>query len=211
MHPDSSGAHGSPRIHAVLRRAGQPVGRNRVETGMRRAGLRGLAALPRRTRTTDSGHSYPIAPNRLAPHSRHTGPTRPGSPISLISLSGKVGLPYRNPVSRCARHAGNNGEGDRDPRIHGRHGGTEALKVLLEALPAENPGMVIVQHMPELFSKSFADRPDSLCSITANEAQSNDTVIRGRILIAPGNHHLVLVHLAFRHAGQKENGTVWIE
>jgi putative transposase len=63
IHTDSSGTYGSPRIHAVLRRTGQPVGR---ETLMRRAGLRGLAALPRRTRTTDSRHNYPIAPNRLA-------------------------------------------------------------------------------------------------------------------------------------------------
>lgn len=66
IHADSSGAYGSPRIHAVLCRTGQPVGRKRVETLMRRAGLRGLAALPRRTRTTDSRHNYPIAPNRLA-------------------------------------------------------------------------------------------------------------------------------------------------
>ena len=66
IHADSSGTYGSPRIHAVLRRAGQPVGRSRVETLMRRAGLRGIAALPRRTRTTDSRHNYPIAPNRLA-------------------------------------------------------------------------------------------------------------------------------------------------
>lgn len=66
IHLDSSGTYGSPRIHAVLCRTGQPVGRSRVETLMRCAGLRGLAALPRRPRTTDSRHSYPIAPNRLA-------------------------------------------------------------------------------------------------------------------------------------------------
>lgn len=66
IHLESSGTYGSPRIHAVLRHTGQPVGRSRVETLMRRAGLRGLAALPRRARTTDSRHNYPIAPNRLA-------------------------------------------------------------------------------------------------------------------------------------------------
>jgi putative transposase len=66
IHIESSGTYGSPRVHAVLRRTGQPVGRSRVETLMRCAGLRGLAALPRRARTTDSRHNYPIAPNRLA-------------------------------------------------------------------------------------------------------------------------------------------------
>ena len=55
-----------PRIHAVLRRTGQRVGRSRAETLMRPAGLRGLAAVAGRVRTTDSRHSYPIAPNRFA-------------------------------------------------------------------------------------------------------------------------------------------------
>ena len=66
IHAESSGCYGSPRVHATLRRHGRRVGRSRVERLMRRAGLRGLAALPRRARTTNSRHGYPIAPNRLA-------------------------------------------------------------------------------------------------------------------------------------------------
>lgn len=65
IHDESSGCYGSPRVHAVLRRRGRCIGRTRIERLMRNAGLRGLAALPRRTRTTDSRHRYPIAPNRL--------------------------------------------------------------------------------------------------------------------------------------------------
>ena len=65
VHAQSSGCYGAPRVHAVLRRRGRPVGRSRIERLMRRAGICGLAALPRRTRTTDSRHNYPIAPNRL--------------------------------------------------------------------------------------------------------------------------------------------------
>ena len=65
IHAESCGTYGSPRVHAVLRGHGRRVGRTRVELLMRRAGIRGLAALPRRTRTTDSRHGYPIAPNRL--------------------------------------------------------------------------------------------------------------------------------------------------
>ena len=65
IHAESSGTYGSPSVHATLRRHGRRVGRARIERLMRRAGLRGLAALPRRTRTTNSRHTYPIAPNRL--------------------------------------------------------------------------------------------------------------------------------------------------
>ncbi len=78
-------------------------------------------------------------------------------------------------------------------------GGTEALKIVLETLPADCPGIVIVQHMPELFTRAFADRLDTLCKITVKEAASNDTVIRGRALIAPGNHHLLLKRSGARY------------
>jgi putative transposase len=63
IHAASSGTYGSPRVHAVLRAHGRRIGRVRIEKLMRRAGIRGLAALPRRTRTTDSRHDYPIAPD----------------------------------------------------------------------------------------------------------------------------------------------------
>lgn len=78
-------------------------------------------------------------------------------------------------------------------------GGTEALKVFLEALPADCAGMVIVQHMPELFTRAFARRLDSLCQISVKEAEPNDTVLRGRALIAPGNHHMLLKRSGARY------------
>lgn len=71
-------------------------------------------------------------------------------------------------------------------------GGTDALRVFLEALPLDSPGIVIVQHMPENFTRSFANRLNELCKITVKEAENNDSVIRGRALIAPGNHHMLL-------------------
>jgi transposase InsO family protein len=76
IHAESSGTYGAPRIHAVLRGHGRRAGRSRIERLMRRAGIRGLAALPRRTRTTDSRHSYPIAPNRLARNFRSCAPNQ---------------------------------------------------------------------------------------------------------------------------------------
>ena len=71
-------------------------------------------------------------------------------------------------------------------------GGTEALTVLLTAMPPGAPGIVIVQHMPEVFTKSFADRLNNLCAIEVREAKDGDVVGPGRALIAPGNYHLLL-------------------
>lgn len=85
-------------------------------------------------------------------------------------------------------------------------GGTEALKSLLESFPADTPGIVIVQHMPELFTRAFASRLDSLCAITVKEAETNDTVIRGRALIAPGNHHMLLKRSGARYYVEIKDG-----
>jgi two-component system, chemotaxis family, protein-glutamate methylesterase/glutaminase len=85
-------------------------------------------------------------------------------------------------------------------------GGTEALKTLLEALPPDTAGIVIVQHMPELFTRAFANRLDGLCNITVKEAETNDTVIRGRALIAPGNHHLLLKRSGARYYVEVKDG-----
>jgi len=71
-------------------------------------------------------------------------------------------------------------------------GGTEALREFLEALPADSPGIVVVQHMPEHFTASFAKRLDGLCSMDVKEAVDGDSVLRGRVLIAPGNRHTLL-------------------
>ncbi len=85
-------------------------------------------------------------------------------------------------------------------------GGTEALRVFLEAMPADAPGIVIVQHMPEGFTRSFAKRLDSLCRINVKEAEDNDTVIRGRALIAPGNRHLLLKRSGARYYVELKDG-----
>ena len=78
-------------------------------------------------------------------------------------------------------------------------GGTEALRELLEVLPQDAPGIVIVQHMPEMFTRAFANRLDGLCRIAVKEAEANDTVLRGRALIAPGNHHVLLKRSGARY------------
>jgi two-component system chemotaxis response regulator CheB len=71
-------------------------------------------------------------------------------------------------------------------------GGPDALRSLLQALPTDVPGMVIVQHMPAAFTAAFAARLDQVCRIEVKEAAHGDRVLRGRALIAPGDRHLRL-------------------
>jgi two-component system, chemotaxis family, protein-glutamate methylesterase/glutaminase len=85
-------------------------------------------------------------------------------------------------------------------------GGTEALRVFLEALPADSPGIVIVQHMPAGFTRAFSQRLDGLCRISVKEAADNDTVVRGRALIAPGNYHTLLKRSGARYYVEVKEG-----
>ena len=71
-------------------------------------------------------------------------------------------------------------------------GGTEALKDLLEVLPPNTPPIIITQHMPERFTKTFADRLNELCQVSVKEAQEGDSVMTGQVLLAPGNYHMEL-------------------
>lgn len=71
-------------------------------------------------------------------------------------------------------------------------GGTQALEVVLTSLPRVTPGIVIVQHMPEMFTAEFSRRLNGLCQIEVKEAQNNDRVMPGRALIAPGGKHMLL-------------------
>jgi two-component system chemotaxis response regulator CheB len=85
-------------------------------------------------------------------------------------------------------------------------GGTEALTDFLQAMPLDSPGLVIVQHMPEHFTRAFATRLDDICKISVKEAEDNDTVIRGRALIAPGNYHALLKRSGARYYVEIKDG-----
>ena len=85
-------------------------------------------------------------------------------------------------------------------------GGTEALREFLEAMPHDAPGIVIVQHMPEMFTARFAERLNRSCRITVKEAANNDSVIRGQALIAPGNRHLLLKRSGARYYVEIKDG-----
>jgi two-component system chemotaxis response regulator CheB len=85
-------------------------------------------------------------------------------------------------------------------------GGTEALRVFLQALPLDAPGIVIVQHMPEKFTAQFAERLNGICGITVQEAKDGDSVISGQALIAPGNRHTLLQRSGARYYVEIRDG-----
>jgi two-component system chemotaxis response regulator CheB len=85
-------------------------------------------------------------------------------------------------------------------------GGTEAIRFFLESLPLDSPGMVIVQHMPEHFTKAFASRLDTTCRVTVKEAENGDSVIQGRVLIAPGNLHTLLKRSGAKYYVEVKDG-----
>ncbi len=87
-------------------------------------------------------------------------------------------------------------------------GGTEALKEILVNLPADSPGVLIAQHMPENFTKSFAKRMDTLCKIAVKEAEENERVLPGHAYIAPGNMHLLLKRNGARYGIELNQGSL---
>jgi len=85
-------------------------------------------------------------------------------------------------------------------------GGTDALVELLTHMPMNAPGIVVVQHMPEHFTRSFAERLDSLCRISVKEAETNDVVSPGCALIAPGGRHTLVKRSGARYYVEVRDG-----
>lgn len=85
-------------------------------------------------------------------------------------------------------------------------GGTQALERVLSALPRVCPAILVVQHMPEKFTAAFAQRLNSLCQVEVLEAQDNDRVLPGRVLIAPGGKHMLLKRSGAQYHVQVTDG-----
>lgn len=85
-------------------------------------------------------------------------------------------------------------------------GGTEALKDILTAMPADSPGILITQHMPAAFTSAFANRLDRLCRISVKEAKDGDRVLPGHAYIAPGDRHLLLARSGANYITQIADG-----
>jgi two-component system chemotaxis response regulator CheB len=109
-------------------------------------------------------------------------------------------LPQRDPRKQMFQTT------DRVVLVGASTGGTEALRVFLQAMPLDSPGIVVVQHMPEHFTRAFAQRLDGICRITVKEAADQDPVLRGRALISQGNRHLMLKSSGARYFVQIKDG-----
>jgi len=85
-------------------------------------------------------------------------------------------------------------------------GGTEALTQILTQMPPGSPGIVIAQHMPANFTRTFAERLNGLCHIRVKEGENNDSVVPGTCLIAPGNFHMLLKRSGARYFVEVKTG-----
>jgi two-component system chemotaxis response regulator CheB len=116
--------------------------------------------------------------------------------VDKIKAASSVRVEKREPVSQASHdkpaQLAMTKTTNRVVAIGASTGGTQALQVVLEQMPANCPGIVIVQHMPEHFTKTFADRLNQICTMQVKEAEDRDTVAPGKALIAPGHSHMLL-------------------
>ena len=85
-------------------------------------------------------------------------------------------------------------------------GGTQALETVLTRLPRNTPAIAVVQHMPEKFTKAFAERLNSICEVNVKEAQEGDALLPGQVLIAPGGRHLLIERKGSRFFASIKDG-----
>jgi len=98
----------------------------------------------------------------------------------------------RGPATPAHPPVGRLGSPDKVILVGASTGGTEAVRELLAGLPADCPGILITQHMPAGFTKSFAERLNKYCRLTVKEAEDGERVLPGHVYVAPGSHHLLL-------------------
>ena len=116
--------------------------------------------------------------------------TRPRAPVARPA--GVAGATVPSAVARAAAPGLHRLSVNKPVLIGSSTGGTQALEVVLSALPADAPGIAIVQHMPEKFTAMYAQRLDGICAMNIREAKDGDRLERGVVLIAPGGRHMQL-------------------
>ncbi len=147
---------------------------------------------------------------------------KPGSSLSVNNMSEALIEKIRGAawarVNKTAKHADQGGISRSQIRITqakmtdtviavgASTGGTQAIQELLTRMPGNSPGIVIVQHMPEQFTASLAQRLNQLCDLEVREAKNNDSVLPGTALIAPGNYHMLLQRSGARFYVQTKSG-----
>jgi len=128
-----------------------------------------------------------------------------------IVLPGKTPKPQSGDYNQIPHASGNGQSSDRLIAIGASTGGTEAIYQILKNLRADCPGILIVQHIPPVFSKMFAERLDTQTPLRCKEAQSGDYLEPGRVYIAPGDQHMRIKRIGHKYrvevfAGEKVNG-----
>ncbi len=133
--------------------------------------------------------------------------SKPGGSYSTVDISQSLARSIRIAASaRIKAHPDKSSSSPKKPQIYdfrfettnrviaigASTGGTKAIEVVLSDMPAISPGTLIVQHMPEKFTTTFAGRLNEICQMEVREAKDNDHVVPGVALLAPGNYHMVL-------------------
>lgn len=132
--------------------------------------------------------------------------------IAKIKIAAKSKVMNENQASTNVEKVGNiNGGGDKIIAMGSSTGGTEALYKVLKYLPENTPGIVIVQHIPPVFSKMFADRLNNQIKLHCKEAENGDYIEQGKVLIAPGDKHMRIRKVGEKYkvecfSGNKVNG-----
>ncbi len=143
--------------------------------------------------------------------------SKPGTQFSTPDVSRKLVRAIRGAATAVLRQARDEPEHREQKaiRISTTHkilavgastGGTRAIESVLRRLPADSPGMVIVQHMPKDFTKQFANSLDRVSQMSVKEAADGDAVVNGRVLIAPGDQHMILAKDGARYVVRLKGG-----
>jgi two-component system chemotaxis response regulator CheB len=136
---------------------------------------------PKLNEQTPDDYGRVIADKIRAAKSARLRAPRRADPNDTVSMPALV---VKKPVPRGVKTS------DRVICVGASTGGTEAIREFLVGMPPECPGILVVQHMPEHFTKMFAERLNGLCQITVKEAEHNDPILPGHAYIAPGGKHL---------------------
>jgi two-component system chemotaxis response regulator CheB len=136
---------------------------------------------PKLNEQTPDDYGRMIAEKIRAAKSARLRAPRRANPEDTVSMPAVV---EKKPVPRGIKTS------DKLIVVGASTGGTEAIREFLVGMPQDCPGIVIVQHMPENFTRMFAERLNGLCQVTVKEAEHNDPILPGHAYIAPGGKHL---------------------
>ncbi len=141
---------------------------------------------------------------RIAAKARIRKPALPG--VALPAAAAPVPLPLDAPARPAAAGARGRLSTEKIVFIGASTGGTEATREVLMQLPADNPAVMITQHMPPGFTKSYAARLDSLCRISVAEAVDGERILPGHAYLAPGGFHLSVERSGANYIARVQDG-----